>query len=80
MVEVMKTYDYSTMIVLYNLVIGILIMLSSQKLGELAGNLIRSDPVKLMRLTRVSTFTFGATVATLSAFIYVVFHLLKIGV
>jgi len=68
------------MIVLYNLVIGVLIMLSSEKLAALAGSVSRGQAVKISRYTQVSTFTFGAVVAALSGVIYVAFHLLKIGV
>jgi len=76
----MKEFDVSSMIVVYNLVIGVLIMLSSEKLGSLAGSLNRGNSGTLVRLTRVSTFTFGAAVTVLSATIYIAFHLLKIGV
>jgi hypothetical protein len=76
----MKEFDVSSMIVVYNLVIGVLIMLSSEKLGSLAGSLNRANSGTLVRLTRVSTFTFGAAVTVLSATIYIAFHLLKIGV
>ncbi len=72
--------DFSTMIVLYNLVIGVLIMLASEKLAAFAGSINRDHTVKITRYTQVSTFTFGAVVAALSGFIYVAFHLLKIGV
>ena len=78
--EIMQITDFSTVIVLYNLVIGILLMLSSEKLATFAGSLNGSNPLRITRLARVSTFTFGATAAMLSAFIYIVFHLIKIGV
>lgn len=68
------------MIVLYNLVVGILIMLSSEKLAAFAGSVNRGHAAKITRYTQVSTFTFGAVIAALSGFIYVAFHLLKIGV
>ena len=76
----MKTLDVSAMIVLYNLVIGILIMLSSEKVAILAGNISRSRGQSITRLTQLSTFTFGATVAVLSGAIYLLFHVLRIGV
>jgi len=76
----MKTLDVSAMIVLYNLVIGILIMLSSEKVAILAGNISRSRGQSITRLTQLSTFTFGATVAVLSGSIYLLFHVLRIGV
>ena len=76
----MKNFDFGAMIVVYNLVIGVLIMLSSEKVSSLAGSINRSHSGSIARLTRVSTFTFGAAVTVLSATIYIAFHLLKIGV
>ena len=76
----MKTLDVGAMIVGYNFVIGILVMLSSQKLGAYAGYVNRTHRQQIARYTRISAFGFGACVAALSAFIYVTFHVLKIGV
>ena len=76
----MQTLDFSGMIVVYNLVIGVLIMLSSEKIASFAGNLSRMRHDKIARITQVSTFAFGACVSALSAAIYLAFHLLKIGV
>ena len=76
----MKTIDFSSIIVSYNFVIGVLVMLSSQKLATLAGNVNKAHRTQIVRLTQVSTFTFGACVAVLSGTIYVAFHLLRIGV
>ncbi len=66
------------MIVMYNLIIGILVMLSSEKLGVYAGYINKTHRDRIMRLTRVSTFTFGACVALLSGSLYVLFHMLKL--
>ena len=74
----MKTVDLSGMIVMYNFVIGLLLMLSSEKIAAFAGHINRSYSQKVTRLTRLSTFTFGAAVAGLSAAIYILFHLLKL--
>ena len=76
----MKTVDFSSIIVGYNFVIGVLVMLSSQKLGAYAGYVTKAHRQQIARYTQVSAFAFGACVAALSAFIYVVFHFLKIGV
>jgi len=76
----MENIDISAMIVGYNFVIGILIMLSSEKVGSFAGQINRAHQGTLIRLTRVSTFTIGAAVSVLSATIYIAFHLLRIGV
>ena len=76
----METVDLSSIIVSYNFVIGVLVMLSSQKLATYAGNVNKPNRTKIVRLTHVSTFAFGACVAGLSGIIYLVFHVLKIGV
>ena len=76
----MKTYDPSGMIVMYNLVIGLLLMLSSEKIAAFAGHINRSHSQKVTRLTRVSILTFGTAVAGLSAAIYILFHMLKLDV
>lgn len=76
----MKTVDFSSMIVLYNLVIGVLVMLSSEKVASLAGHLNKAHHEKVVRLTHTSIFTFGTCVTVLSAGIYLAFHVLKIGV
>lgn len=75
----MKTIDVSAMIVSYNFVIGVLIMLSSGQLAAYAGHLNKSYSAKLTRLTRVSTFTFGACVAFLSASVYIAWHVFRLG-
>ena len=76
----MKSFDVSAMIVGYNFVVGVLIMLSSEKLGAIAGHASKLYEVKIARFTRISVLTFGSTVAVLSAMIYILFHWLKIGV
>jgi hypothetical protein len=64
---------------MYNLVIGVLLMLSSEKVAAFAGYMNTAHRDRLVRLARVSTFTFGSCVAVLSGTIYVAFHLLKLG-
>ena len=76
----MKTIDLGAIMVGYNLVIGVLIMLSSEKISSLAGSINRGHSGTIARLTRVSTFTFGAVVTASPATIYIAFHLLEIGV
>ena len=75
----MRTADVSTYIVLYNMVIGILIVLASEKIASFALQAgPRSGPT-LQRYVRTGMLTFGASVATLSAAIYVLFHVLRLG-
>lgn len=76
----MRTVDLSSYFVIYNFVIGVLIVLSSEQLGVYAGLLNRSYSQRLTSLTRLATRTFGCTVAFLSGFIFIAFHLLRIGV
>lgn len=75
----MQTIDFSLYIVIYNFVIGLLLMLSSEKVGTYAGCLIRSTHVKTERLARVATLTLGTCISSLSAFVYLFFHVLKIS-
>lgn len=75
----MKTIDFSAYIVGYNFAIGLLVMLSSQRLGSFAALANKGYGTQIARYTSLSAFAFGACVATLSAFIYIVFHILRIG-
>ena len=74
----MKTVDLSLYIVVYNFIIGVLVMTSSEKLGVYAGHLSRPWRVQAARLTRIATFTFGACVAILSGGIFLFSHLLRL--
>lgn len=76
----MHIIDLGVYFVVYNFVIGLLLMLSSEKLGTYAGCLVKPFRKKASRLTRVVTFTFGMSVAALSGFVYVFSHLLRMGV
>ena len=76
----MQTIDFSGMIVVYNFCIGVLVMSSSEKLGAIAGGVSKTYGTSVARYVRVSTFTFGACVATLMAMIYLLVFMLKIGV
>ena len=53
-------------------------MISSEKLGVYAGQVMRFRRVQTARLTRVGTFTFGACVATVSLGVYVAGYILKL--
>ena len=76
----METVDFSGYFVVYNLVIGVLVMTSSEKLGVYAGLLGKAHQARLQRVTQVSAFAFGACVAVLSGAIYLFFHILRLGV
>lgn len=71
----MKTTDLGAMIVIYNLIIGVLLMLASDKIASYARRL--SDTFG--RYARVSLFTFGSCVAVLSGTMYLAFHIFRIG-
>ena len=74
----MKTVDLGLYLVSYNLVIGILLMLASEKIGIYAGYFTGSYQTKVNRLALISVFTFGCCVAVLSAGILIAFYLLKL--
>lgn len=75
----MKTVDFGAYIVTYNFVIGVLQMLSSEKVASYAACLNSSPREMITRLARTSVFTFGAAVSVLSGTVYIAFHLLRIG-
>jgi hypothetical protein len=75
----MRSVDLGAYIVAYNFVVGVLVMLSSEKVAAYAGNVSRTHRQTITKLTHTSVFTFGATVAVLSGFVYVAFHMLRIG-
>lgn len=75
----MRTVDFSVYFVAYNFVIGLLVMLSSEKVASYAGCLNRSHRETITKLARTAVSTFGAAVAALSGFIYFAFHLLRLG-
>ena len=68
------------MIVTYNFICGVLLMLSSEKIGAIAGHVNQRYADDIARYTRVSTFAVGCCFATIMAFIYVLVFTLKIGV
>jgi hypothetical protein len=74
----MKTVNFSAIFVTYNFIIGVLVMIASEKLGVYAGHMVRSHRAQAARLTRVVTFTFGCCVAILAAGIYLAAYLLKL--
>ena len=74
----MKTTDFSLYIVSYNLVIGVLLMISSEKFGVFAGYFMGSYKKKVNRLARISVFTFGSCVAAVSSFVLIAGHFLKL--
>jgi hypothetical protein len=75
----MRTVDFGAYIVGYNFVIGVLIMLSSEKVAAYAGLVNRTHRQTITKLARTSVFTFGASVAVLSGTVYIAFHMLRIG-
>lgn len=68
------------MIVMYNLVIGVLLMFASSSMAAVAGKANAAHQPAIVKYTRLSIFTMGAVWASLSGFIYIVFHVLRIGV
>ena len=72
----MKTIDVSAMIVVYNLVIGVLVILASDKIASLATPLGE----KVKRYAKLSVVTFGSCVTALSGSIYVLFHWLRMWI
>lgn len=74
----MKIVDFGMYFVVYNFIIGVLVMIASEKLGIYAGHLAGSHRVQATRLARLVTFTFGACVAILMIGIYLAGYVLKL--
>lgn len=74
----MKTVDFGAYIVIYNLIIGLLIMIASEKLGVYAGYLFGPYKQKAARLTHIGALAFGCCVTVLSCGIYLFWHVLKV--
>jgi hypothetical protein len=74
----METVDFSLYIVVYNFIIGVLIMLASEKIGSYAGHFFGSYKKQVTRLTHTATLAFGCCVAVLSAGIYLFGHILRV--
>ena len=75
--------DASPYIVIINFLIGLVLMLSSGKVGEFAALPFCRRPqeaARVMRFTYLAVLTFGAATAALMAGIYLIFHVLRIGV
>jgi len=66
------------MIVTYNLVIGALLMIGSEKLGVYAGYFMGSYREKAQRLTRIAVLAFGSSVVVLSVGVMIFGHLLRV--
>jgi hypothetical protein len=64
------------MIVVYNLVIGILLVLASDKIASAAKFL----GTRFQRYAKVSLFTLGSCIAAVSGSVYIAFHVLRIGI
>jgi hypothetical protein len=73
-----KIVNFSLYVVVYNFIIGVLLMIASDKLGIYAGHLAGSHRVRAARWARLVTFTLGACVAILSMGIYLAFYVLKL--
>lgn len=75
--------DASPYIVIINFLIGVLLMMSSGRVGEFAALPFSRRPqeaARVMRYAHITVLAFGAVTAILMAGIYVLFHLLRIGV
>ncbi|CAN5346919.1 hypothetical protein BH10ACI1_BH10ACI1_20420 [soil metagenome] len=74
----MKSFNFSLYIVCYNFIIGVLLMLASEKVGVYAGHFTGSYREKISRLSRIVILTFGTCVAVLSGGIYLAFYVFKL--
>jgi hypothetical protein len=73
----MNNIDVSAYFVVYNLIIGVLIMLASEKIGVYLGYLAGSRALRAQRLVRVGTLAMGSCIAVVSAGVFLFAHILK---
>lgn len=74
----MKTFDLSLYIVSYNMVIGVLLILASEKIGVYAGYFAGAYKEKVNRLMRIGVSTFGGCAALISGFVLFFGHILRV--
>lgn len=74
----MEIVDLSFYLIIYNLIIGLLIMIASEKLGVYAGYVSGRYEKTASRITRTAAFTIGCCWAVLSAGIYVLAYVLAV--
>ncbi len=74
----MKTIDFSFYILTYNFIIGVLLMLASEKIGVYAGHFMGAYREKISRATRIGIFTFGACAAVLSPGVFLASRVLEL--
>ena len=73
----MKTVDFSIYIVTYNFVVGVLLMIASEKIGAYTGHFAGAYRERISRVTRTGFLTFGACAAAVSLAVYIFAHLLR---
>lgn len=74
----MNQINFSLYIVVYNFIIGVLLMLASEKIGVYAGAFTGAYKEKVSRLTHIGILTFGTSVTILMAVIFLAFHLFRL--
>jgi hypothetical protein len=72
-----QTIDIGSIYVVYNLIVGILLMLSSETIGRFAGRLSAAHGNKFSRYTRLAVTTVGAAATILFGGIYFIFYLFR---
>ena len=61
--------DLARVLLTYNLLVGVLLVAASEKLGVIASRLLRVKKQQVARLTRLSCATVGACLAALSVIV-----------
>jgi hypothetical protein len=74
----MEAVDFSLYIVGYNFIIGLLIMLASEKIGSYAAYFFGSYKKQAARVTHTAALAFGCCIAVLSFGILVFGHWLRV--
>ena len=76
-------YDPSVYIVIINFLVGVNLILASGRVAEFAGMPFSRHPQQAARVSRVayvSVLTLGSIISLLMTAIYILFHLLRLGI
>ncbi len=74
----MEQVDLGLYFLTYNFIIGVLLVLASEKIGAQAGRLFRERRERASRLVRLGVLTFGSVVSVLMAGVYIAGYILRL--
>ncbi len=73
----MEQFDVSRLILTYNLIIGLLLITSSTKIGVLAGGLLRFQQEMIARVARIICITLGSCLVAIVSIVLLLHSILR---